>query len=69
MTVEAYWAQLEARFGLTRVHPAQDGNWLCTDRNHTHFEIPDPAEMPDDATRADALEFIASHLARYALGY
>ncbi|MBA4802686.1 MAG: hypothetical protein H2040_12570 [Euryhalocaulis sp.] len=69
MSPEAYWAELERRCGLIRMGSGQDGNCLCSDRNQTHFEIPDPEEMPDDETRADTLEFVIEHLHRHALGY
>ncbi|MCC5981557.1 MAG: hypothetical protein JJU26_07555 [Oceanicaulis sp.] len=48
--------------------PAFDGNILCCDQNHTHFEVPDPDEMPQEARRA-VLELVISDLAKYALGY
>ena len=61
-------AALEERHGLTPMAGGGGGNILCTDRNHTHFEIPDPDAMPEEA-RAAILELVSSRLAQYALGY
>lgn len=68
MTADEYLKELRERAGLTKMGPAFDGNILCCDQNHTHFEVPDPDEMPEDARRA-VLELVLSHLAEYALGY
>lgn len=69
MSPEAYLAELQRRTGLFKASDAQHGSILCYDLNHTHFEIPDPREMPDDQTRADVLEYVIAHLGDYALGY
>ena len=69
MSPEPFLTKLEGRAGLVKMSDAQFGSIICYDRNHTHFEIPDPAEMPDDETRADMLDYILAHLGTYALGY
>lgn len=68
MTAEEYLRELRERAGLSKIAPAFDGNILCCDLNHTHFEVPDPDEIPYEARRA-VLELVIGHLAEYALGY
>lgn len=70
MSVDEYFAELERRAGLTPLFGAAqpDGNVLMTDRNHTHFEIANPEELPEDVRR-EVLESQLANLAVHALGY
>ena len=68
MSLEDVYSELERRCGLTRIANGQAGTVICTYANHTHFQIPDPREVPESAW-PEPLDRIEANLGRFALGY